>query len=247
MKMHPRTIVPSPRSLPSGRGPAARATAAGLAAAASVAFLVMLSPTSAVAGTAGSTVGTAAGAPAVAGAAGSAGATGSVAGAAGPPWPARTRWTVASDYVLPLPGAPTDAGSTRAELVERGVLVRAFVDPGTAWGAGHRGVDLAAASGAEVVAPRAGFVSFVGVVVDRPLIVLTHPDGRRSTLEPVVSDLVAGTTVSAGDRLGTVAHDVSTHCAPAQCVHWGVRAGEGYLDPLTLLGVYEPIVLLPLG
>ena len=158
----------------------------------------------------------------------------------------RAAWAVPSDYILPLPGAPTAAGSTRAELVEQGLLVRAFIDPGTRWGAGHRGIDLAATSGAEVVAPRAGFVSFVGVVVDRPLVVLTHPDGRRSTLEPVVSDLVVGTTVNAGDRLGTVADDVSTHCAPAQCLHWGVRMVEAYLDPLTLLGVYESVVLLPL-
>lgn len=153
----------------------------------------------------------------------------------------------ASGYVLPLPGLAPAAGSTRAELVELGVLVNAFVDPGPRWGAGHRGVDLAAESMAEVVAPRAGVVSFVGVVVDRPLIVITHPDGRRSTLEPVVSDRVVGAQVSAGDRLGWVAPEASTHCAPRQCVHWGVRSGEDYLDPLTLLGAYESIVLLPLG
>lgn len=210
-----------------------------------MAFLALLSPASALAGSPGSTPGTVARAPAVVEAA--VWPIRVEAGVAASTSPAPLRWAVAGDYVLPLPGPASAAGSTRAELVERGVLVRGFVDPGPRWGAGHRGVDLAAEPGAEVVAPSAGIVSFVGVVVDRPLVVLTHPDGRRSTLEPVVSDRVVGTTVSAGDRLGSVATEASTHCAPAQCVHWGVRSGEDYLDPLTLLRAYEPIVLLPLG
>ena len=153
-----------------------------------------------------------------------------------------------SGYVLPVPGPTSAAGRpTRAELLERGVLVRDFVDPGPRWGAGHRGVDLAAAAGAPVVAPAAGTVSFVGVVVDRPLIVITHHDGLRSTLEPVTSDLATGSRVGAGERVGSLAPEASTHCAPATCLHWGVRRGEVYLDPLVLLGAAEAVILLPRG
>jgi hypothetical protein len=38
-----------------------------------------------------------------------------------------------------------------------------------------------------------------------------------------------------------------THCLPAACLHWGLRAGNTYLDPLQLVGGPLPIRLLPLG
>ncbi|WP_093183068.1 M23 family metallopeptidase [Sanguibacter gelidistatuariae] len=151
------------------------------------------------------------------------------------------------DYILPIP-APAPLGRiTRAELLDSGLLTRDFVDPGPRWGAGHRGVDLAAGAGTAVVAPAAGTVSFVGVVVDRPLVVITHADGLRSTLEPVTSDLPTGSQVGAGERIGSLAVEPSTHCAPAQCLHWGVRRGEDYVDPLILLGAVEAVILLPVG
>ena len=145
--------------------------------------------------------------------------------------------------VLPLPAPGT--GLSRAELSNSGFLVHDFVAPGPRWGAGHRGVDLAAAAGATVLAPWAGTVSFAGVVVDRPLVVLTHADGLRSTLEPVTTDLVVGDRVLAGADVGTVADEASTHCAPSWCLHWGVRRGEEYLDPLALSRVIEAVILLP--
>jgi hypothetical protein len=51
--------------------------------------------------------------------------------------------------------------------------------------------------------------------------------------------------VVAGGRLGVVAA-VPGHCAPATCLHWGVRRGDVYLDPLQLVGTGPP-VLLPLS
>ena len=132
---------------------------------------------------------------------------------------------------------------TRAALIAQ-IVLREFVSPASAWGAGHRGVDLAAPEASTVLAPAAGTVTFVGVVVDRPLMVITHPDGLRSTLEPVVSHHDLGTRVAAGAVVGTLA-EVPTHCAPARCLHWGVRSGEEYLDPLLLLGLVQAVVLLP--
>ena len=158
---------------------------------------------------------------------------------------ASSRAPVESGYVLPLPGTAPAQGSSRDELVERGLLLHEFVDPGPAWGAGHRGVDLAAAPGSPVLAPGDGTVTFVGTVVDRPLLVITHPDGLRSTLEPVTTDLPPGARVEAGAAIGTLAPEASTHCAPAYCLHWGVRRGEEYLDPLVVLGVVQAVVLLP--
>ena len=65
-------------------------------------------------------------------------------------------------------------------------MLRAFDPPAKPWLSGHRGVDLQAAhDGAPVTSPAAGTVSFVGVVVDRPVITIDHGDGLRSSFEPV--------------------------------------------------------------
>jgi len=123
-----------------------------------------------------------------------------------------------------------------------GAVLRLFDAPAQRWSSGHRGVDLAAGVGEVVRSPAAGVVSFSGTVVDRGVVTITHPDGLRSSLEPVVGAPVAGTTVGAGDQVGNVQR--SGHCAREACVHWGIRRGQTYLDPLELLGV-DPVVLLP--
>ncbi|TQL64693.1 M23 family metallopeptidase [Rarobacter faecitabidus] len=128
-------------------------------------------------------------------------------------------------YELPLPG-------TIASLVIRG-----FQAPANRYAAGHRGVDLAAEAATAVSAPAGGTVTFNGRVAGRPLIVIEHEDGLRSTLEPVESDLSSGTVVVRGQSVGEVAtgHDCR---GAATCLHWGVRNPRGdYLNPLMLLGV----------
>lgn len=124
------------------------------------------------------------------------------------------------------------------------VLLAAFLAPPQRWSPGHRGVDLATAPGAVAVSPADGVVVFSGLVVDRPVVAVAHHDGLRSSLEPVVGEVAVGTPVAAGQRLGTIAH-TATHCEPAHCLHWGVRRGETYLDPLGLLAGGGPTVLLP--
>ncbi|MFS0705062.1 M23 family metallopeptidase, partial [Cellulomonas sp. 179-A 9B4 NHS] len=121
-------------------------------------------------------------------------------------------------------------------------LARAFEAPPERWAAGHRGVDLLAPAGADVVAPADGTVSFAGHVVDRGVVTVLHPDGRRSSVEPVVPLVAVGDVVRAGDRLGTVA--TGGHCA-GTCLHWGVREGDRYVDPWSLLPGAGPVVLLP--
>ena len=138
---------------------------------------------------------------------------------------------VAPIYAPPLAGPVT--------------VARSFAAPPALWAAGHRGVDLVAPDGAPVLAPADGVVTFAGPVAGRPVVVVSHPDGRRSSLEPVVGSVGVGDAVTRGHVVGTVA-DVATHCAPRRCVHWGVRAGESYLDPMSLLPIHGPVVLLPL-
>ena len=76
-------------------------------------------------------------------------------------------------------------------------MLRAFDPPDKPWMSGHRGVDLGAAhDGVPVTSPAAGTVSFVGVVVDRPVITIDHGNGLRSSFEPVDSPLRTGSAVA---------------------------------------------------
>ncbi|GAA4625532.1 hypothetical protein GCM10023113_18930 [Cellulomonas oligotrophica] len=146
-------------------------------------------------------------------------------------------------------GGPATTSAQDGFVLYRGPLLRAlevqrpFEAPPQRWAAGHRGADLAAQDGDAVVAPATGVVTFAGTVVDRGVLTITHPDGRRSSVEPVRPVAAVGTAVAAGDVVAVVAGPA--HCAPLPCLHWGVREGETYVDPLALLPGAGPVVLLP--
>jgi len=128
-------------------------------------------------------------------------------------------------------------------------VIAPFDPPEHDWLPGHRGVDLDAAAGEPVRSPAPGVVTFAGPVAGRDVLVVTHDDGLRTSLEPVTATVPRGTHVASGGVVGTVQvadGTVASHCAGA-CVHWGVRRGERYVDPLALLGDRPPIVLLPLA
>jgi murein DD-endopeptidase MepM/ murein hydrolase activator NlpD len=133
----------------------------------------------------------------------------------------------------------------RAPVALPARLVRGFAAPPQRWGAGHRGIDVALDPGSPVLAPAAGTVAVAGTVVDRGVVTIVHSDGRRSSLEPVSPAVAVGASVAAGEVVGTLS-DGRSHCA-AGCLHWGVRQGLDYLDPLTLLPDGGPVVLLPDG
>lgn len=123
------------------------------------------------------------------------------------------------------------------------VVERPFTPPVTAYGAGHRGVDLQAAVGDPVLAAGEGVVSYVGMLAGRGVIALTHPNGLRTTYEPVTSSVRLGTRVAKGAVLGRVAAGHAS-CRGPTCLHWGLLRGSTYLDPLALLQKAR-IVLLP--
>jgi murein DD-endopeptidase MepM/ murein hydrolase activator NlpD len=152
-------------------------------------------------------------------------------------------------------GAPADATPTAAPGGARGVaqptwswpvapprVIAGYAAPASAYGAGHRGIDLAANEGAPVVAVDDGVVAFVGTVVDRAVITIRHDDGVVSTLEPVASGLPVGARIAAGDQVGTVT--TGGHVAPGG-VHLGARLHGTYVNPLLFLGRVERAVLLP--
>jgi len=117
------------------------------------------------------------------------------------------------------------------------VVQREFHPPAVIWGSGHRGVDLAAKPGQAILAAASGTVSFVGSVAGKPVISIDH-GGVRTTYEPVISTLHIGADVGIGQMIGTLG--TGGHCgAPdygPHCLHWGLREGKKYLDPLLLVG-----------
>lgn len=122
-----------------------------------------------------------------------------------------------------------------------GAVLRLFLRPAVRWGPGHRGVDVASSDGV-VLAPADGTVTWTGHVVDRGVLTITHPDGLRSSFEPVSALLDVGTPVRRGEPVATVERG-GTHCR-STCVHWGVRRGTEYLDPMTLVAPRQ-VRLLP--
>ncbi|MBT2565720.1 M23 family metallopeptidase [Arthrobacter sp. ISL-85] len=164
------------------------------------------------------------------------------AAGAGQPYPARStvprqEWTTAASGVGARP-------SWQWPLAPRPPVLRGFDPPPKPWLSGHRGVDLDFAGGTQVVSPASGTVSFVGVVVDRPVITIDHGGGLRSSFEPVESTLKVGAAVAGGGVIGTV---LPGHCPAAQCLHWGVREGENYVNPLQFVLDLRPSILLPLS
>ena len=142
------------------------------------------------------------------------------------------------------PPAPTPGGDQGVwPLDPEPAVVAHFAPPEQAWGAGHRGVDLAGTAGQVVRSALDGTVAYVGTIAGKPVVTVRH-GARRTTYEPVASTVHAGDRVAAGDPVGRLVL-TSSHCFPAACLHWGLRRGEDYLDPLTLVGG-GPVRLLPL-
>jgi murein DD-endopeptidase MepM/ murein hydrolase activator NlpD len=153
--------------------------------------------------------------------------------------------TVARSSVAAVPSPPTPiAAGWMAPTTPIAVLRRFVVGP-RRWSPGHRGVDLAGSAGSPVRAAGGGVVTFAGPIAGRGVVVLGHPHGLRTTYEPVAATVHRGEPVAAGQVLGTLAA-TGSHCTPATCLHWGALAGETYLDPLVLLGLGPPPVLLPM-
>lgn len=128
-------------------------------------------------------------------------------------------------------------------LSPKPAVLAPFDPPTTAYGAGHRGVDLAGAPGQQVRSAAPGRVTYAGTLAGRGVVVVGH-GATRTTYEPVHAVVHVGDRVDAGSPLGALQR-VAGHCAPATCLHWGLIEGETYLDPLTLVG-QRRVRLLPL-
>ncbi|MFB8123520.1 murein hydrolase activator EnvC family protein [Streptomyces bacillaris] len=133
-------------------------------------------------------------------------------------------------------------------LAGRPAVVRGWEPPAGPYGPGHRGVDLAARAGDTVVAAATGRVSFAGRVAGRGVLVIelagSGAPPLRTTYEPVRALVAKGDEVVAGRPVGLLEAG-PFHCAGG-CLHWGLRRGEAYLNPLSLLR-HGPSRLLPVS
>lgn len=144
--------------------------------------------------------------------------------------------------VLPIPGDV--AAVDRATLVREGIIINDFDPPAQRWQAGHRGIDLRASDATELYAPSSGTVTFAGVVAGKNVVVLQHDNGLRSSFEPVTTQLPVGTFVEKGRIFAHRLPDAVSHCSGEGCIHWGVRDGDTYVDPLTLINPWVRVRLL---
>jgi murein DD-endopeptidase MepM/ murein hydrolase activator NlpD len=144
----------------------------------------------------------------------------------------------------PAPGAP-GAPAWASPLGGDPTVTRHFEPLPHPYAAGHRGVDLQGVAGGAVLAPGDGVVAFAGWVAGRPVVSIDHPGGMRTTYEPVHPSVAAGQPVARGSPIGTLAAG-HAGCPVETCLHWGLRHGEIYLDPLALLRPPR-VRLLPLG
>ena len=124
--------------------------------------------------------------------------------------------------------------------------VRAFDRPAHNWLPGHRGVDLAAGQGADILAPETGTIIFAGEVAGKSVVSIRHgpKENLTSTFEPAVTHLRPGDKVERGKAWGSV-QGHSDHCDD-RCLHWGLRTRDkDYVNPMSKLGRHR-IALKPL-
>jgi murein DD-endopeptidase MepM/ murein hydrolase activator NlpD len=146
------------------------------------------------------------------------------------------------------PAVPAFASGTWTWPVT-GPVIRGFDPPGSPYGSGHRGIDVAAPVGTLVRAPSAGVVTFAGNVGGRLFITIDHGGGVLSTCS-FLSSLLAhkGDLVVQGQGIGRSGSGHAGDTTPN--VHLGVRLAGQYVDPtgyLAPMSVVDLIRLAPIG
>ncbi len=113
------------------------------------------------------------------------------------------------------------------------LVVDPFREPECRWCPGNRGLEYGNQVGAAVTAVATGRVSFAGTIAGVVYVVVRHGDGVRATYSNLRSETYdVGDLVVRGSTIGRAAGRV----------HFGLRAGEQYLDPAPYLGrlVHRP-------
>jgi murein DD-endopeptidase MepM/ murein hydrolase activator NlpD len=115
-----------------------------------------------------------------------------------------------------------------------GPVIRGFDPPGSPYGAGHRGIDIAAPVGTQIVAPAAGTVSFAGRVGGHLFLTIAHGGGVSSTYSWLSGLLVRkADLISPGQPVALSGAGHPGDLIPS--LHLGVKLGTAYVDPLEYL------------
>lgn len=149
---------------------------------------------------------------------------------------------IAADSVIRVPPLPSPGWNW--PLTGHPEVIRRFAPPASPWLPGHRGVDLKGEAGAGVRAAGAGVVRYAGLIAGRGVVSVEHPNGLRTTYEPLDPMVQAGQPVNLGDQLGVLT--AGHFPCDSACLHWGSRSGDNYLNPLALLARVR-VRLLPLS
>jgi murein DD-endopeptidase MepM/ murein hydrolase activator NlpD len=148
----------------------------------------------------------------------------------------------------PSLGARADPGPAygRYSWPVVGSVLRQFEPPAGPFGAGHRGIDIAAPAGTVVRASMEGAVAFAGKVAGSLFVSIDHPDGVRTTYSWLSAVTVrAGDPVSAGEVIAASGPGHPGTDPPH--LHFGARFQGDYLDPLLLLGGASLVGLIRLA
>jgi hypothetical protein len=134
-----------------------------------------------------------------------------------------------------VPGAAAEAsplGGAWHRPVD-GAVARPFEQPSSVYGPGHRGVDFASAPGTPVRAANAGIVTFAGAVAGTLHVTLAHGATLRTSYSYLQSVAVReGQTVARDDIVGVSGGSDDDHAGTV--LHFGVRVGDRYVDPMLL-------------
>jgi murein DD-endopeptidase MepM/ murein hydrolase activator NlpD len=159
----------------------------------------------------------------------------------------RNLFVVALMLVVLAP-APAFASGTWTWPVT-GPVIRGFDPPGSPFGSGHRGIDIAVSGGSVVVAPAPGTVSFAGSVGGHLFVTVDHGGGLLSTCSFLSGISVReGDLVAASQPLGLSGSGHPGDVTPS--LHFGVRLNGAYVDPfdyLSPLSVVDLIRLAPIA
>jgi murein DD-endopeptidase MepM/ murein hydrolase activator NlpD len=139
-----------------------------------------------------------------------------------------------ADFTTAGPPAATAPAYGTYGWPVRGEVIRPFEPPDEPFGAGHRGIDIAAPLGTTVRAAQSGTVAFAGPVAGSLFVSVDHPDGVRTTYSWLSEVGVrAGDPVQRGSPIGLTGPG-HPGVDPSH-LHFGARFAGQYIDPMLLL------------
>jgi murein DD-endopeptidase MepM/ murein hydrolase activator NlpD len=127
-----------------------------------------------------------------------------------------------------------------------GNVIRWFEPPSGPYGAGHRGIDIAAPFGTPIQAPADGTVTFAGWVAGSLFLTIDHGNGVKTSYSWLSGLRVAkGDPVKAGQIVALTGHGHPD--VPTPHLHFSVRINGVYVDPMQLLGYPDLASLIRLA